>query len=159
MNFLIFRDFSELILRFLMIKTIKIKAKKGFIFARDPRGCNVARKATWQRHAGPHGAYAAQCDVHIYIYRNYMGYSTYKHSVFRITQTFLIFTHYIPDAFSKFLPCETKFHIVFKMQGTWLNKTHRIEGASIKMRGSCGLAVHRSSIKHMCFKGVIRTRI
>ena len=59
MNFLIFRDFfgfSELILQFLMIKTIKIKAKMGFIFVSDPRGCDVARKATWQRHAGPRGA-------------------------------------------------------------------------------------------------------
>ena len=55
MNFLIFRDFpdfSELILRFLMIKIIKIKAKMGFIIVRDPSGCDVARKATWQRHAG-----------------------------------------------------------------------------------------------------------
>ena len=71
MNFLIFRDFfpnfSKLILRFLMIKTITIKAKMGFIFARDPRGCDVARKATWQRHAGPGGAYATQCDV-TYLY-------------------------------------------------------------------------------------------
>ena len=64
MNFLIFRDFlnfSKLILRFLMIKKIKRKEKMGFIFARDSRGCDVARKATWQRHAGPRGAYAARC--------------------------------------------------------------------------------------------------
>ena len=51
MNFLIFRDFFEFILDFKSIKTIKIKAKKGFIFARDPRGCDVACKATWQSHA------------------------------------------------------------------------------------------------------------
>ena len=25
----------------------------------------MTRKATWQRHAGPRGAYAAQCDVYI----------------------------------------------------------------------------------------------
>ena len=25
----------------------------GYFIARDPRGCNVARKATWQRHASP----------------------------------------------------------------------------------------------------------
>ena len=63
MNFLIFRislDFFELILQFLMIKIIKIKAKIGFIFAQDPRACDVARKATRQSHADPrerlHGA-------------------------------------------------------------------------------------------------------
>ena len=27
--------------------------KRGTIFVRDPRGCDVARKATWQRHAVP----------------------------------------------------------------------------------------------------------
>ena len=41
-----------------MIKTIKIKAKMAFIFVRDPRGCDMTRKATWQRHA-------ARCDVYI----------------------------------------------------------------------------------------------
>ena len=89
-------DFSELILQFLMIKKIKIKAKIGFIFAWDHVD------ATW--HARPRGsatrAHEARCDVHIYIYRNYMGYSTYKHSVFGITLTLLIVTHYIPNAFS-----------------------------------------------------------
>ena len=87
MNFLIFRDFSgffEFIFDFLMIKTIKKRGKTGYIFARDPLGCEVALRATWQRHAGPCGAYAARCDVHIYNYRNYMGYSTYKHSIFGI---------------------------------------------------------------------------
>ena len=48
-----------------MIQTIKIKAKMGFIFVRDPRGCDVARKAMWQRHTGPRGTYAALCDVYI----------------------------------------------------------------------------------------------
>ena len=31
---------------------IKKRGKKGFIFARDPRGCDVAHKAMWQSHAG-----------------------------------------------------------------------------------------------------------
>ena len=31
-------------------KKIKIKIKK---WARGPRGCDVARKATWQRHVDP----------------------------------------------------------------------------------------------------------
>ena len=42
--------------RFLIIKINK-KLKKG---ARDPRGCDVARKATWQRHADPRSAYVAR---------------------------------------------------------------------------------------------------
>ena len=42
--------------RFLIIKINK-KIKKG---ARDPRGCDVARKATWQRHADLRSAYVAR---------------------------------------------------------------------------------------------------
>ena len=45
---MIFLNFSELILRFLMIKTIKIKAKKGFIL------CGTHVDATW--HSGPRGS-------------------------------------------------------------------------------------------------------
>ena len=52
MNFLIFSDFSGFIFDLNILKTIK-NIKKGFNFARDPRGCNVACKATWQSHAGP----------------------------------------------------------------------------------------------------------
>ena len=67
-----------------MIKTIKIKAKRVLFLRR------THVDATW--HSGPHGsatrAHAAPtrrgCDVHIYIYRKYKGYSTYKHSVFEI---------------------------------------------------------------------------
>ena len=29
--------------------------------ARDPRGCDMARKATWQSHASPRGARVAPC--------------------------------------------------------------------------------------------------
>ena len=47
MNFLIFRDFSEFIFDFFTIKTIKKKRKEGGIFAQDPRGCDVALRATW----------------------------------------------------------------------------------------------------------------
>ena len=34
-------------------------AKKGVNIRAGPRGCDVALKATWQRHAGPRGAYMA----------------------------------------------------------------------------------------------------
>ena len=57
-EFSIFRDFSRIFktvflfyFRFLIIKK-KIK-KRG---ARGPRGCDVARKATWQRHVDPRSA-------------------------------------------------------------------------------------------------------
>ena len=54
-----------------MIKKIKKWAKMGFIFARDPRGCYVACKATWQSQADPRerlrGAEVTR-DMHIYIY-------------------------------------------------------------------------------------------
>ena len=53
MNFLIFKDFSKFIFDLNLLKTIKKRLKGGFIFARDPRGCDVARKATWQSHADP----------------------------------------------------------------------------------------------------------
>ena len=59
-----------------MLKTIYKMTKMGFIFAREPRECDVARKATWQRHASPRGASAVRCDVCIiYIYRKYNVYS------------------------------------------------------------------------------------
>ena len=78
MNFLIFRDFSGFFLnyfRFLMIKSELKRLKRGYIFTRDPRGCDVALRATWQRHAGPreclHGAEVTR-DI-IYIYSYYIG--------------------------------------------------------------------------------------
>ena len=49
-NFLTFRDFSELILRFLMIKTIKIKAKMG-LFLRGTRA--RPRGSAMRAHAVP----------------------------------------------------------------------------------------------------------
>ena len=42
------------------LKTLKINIKKLKKGARDPRGCDVARKATWQRHADPRSAYVAR---------------------------------------------------------------------------------------------------
>ena len=56
MNFLIFRDFSRIFRIYFRFKSFKIilkRIKRGFIFARDPRGCDVACKAMWQSHAGP----------------------------------------------------------------------------------------------------------
>ena len=39
--------------------------KRILFFVRVPRGCDVALRATWQRHADPRGAYAA---LHIFYY-------------------------------------------------------------------------------------------
>ena len=66
-----FQFFSKFILRVLMLKIIFNKKKRGYICARDPLGCDMARKATWQSHAGPR---ERLCGVqvtrgtHIYIY-------------------------------------------------------------------------------------------
>ena len=71
MNFLIlgnFLDFFWIYFRFLSIKNNFKKAKKGVYFR---RGCDVARKATWQSHADPRerlrGAKVTRV-MHIYIY-------------------------------------------------------------------------------------------
>ena len=65
MIFTTFRDFSEFFLIFndfiFYLNRFKINKNKKKIFcARDPRGCDVARKATWQRHADPRSAYVAR---------------------------------------------------------------------------------------------------
>ena len=63
MTFLIFRDFFWIFFEFILIFNVKNKfkiGKKGGIIRAGPRGCDVALRATWQRHAGPRGAYAAR---------------------------------------------------------------------------------------------------
>ena len=56
MIFTIFRDFSDFIFD---LKRLKINKKwqKVVYFRAGPRGCDVALRATWQRHAGPRGIY------------------------------------------------------------------------------------------------------
>ena len=67
MIFTTFRDFSEFFLIFNDFIFYLNRFKKIYIYiyiyifcARDPRGCDVARKATWQRHADPRSAYVAR---------------------------------------------------------------------------------------------------
>ena len=54
---------------FKSIKTIKNK-QKGLLITRGPRGCDVARKATWQSHADPRerlrGAEVTRVCIYIY---------------------------------------------------------------------------------------------
>ena len=69
MIFTIFRDFSGFFQFYFRFKTFKINKndKKRLFFARVPCECDVALRATWQRHAGPRGAYAAYLFIYIYI--------------------------------------------------------------------------------------------
>ena len=77
MSFTIFRNFLEFLWIYLsiffifkLIKTIKNEAKKGLFISRDPRVCDVARKAMWQSHAAPRECLrgAKVIRVRIYIY-------------------------------------------------------------------------------------------
>ena len=74
MIFTTFRDFSEFFLTFndfiFYLNRFKINKnnKKKYLFcARGPRGCDVARKATWQRHADPRSAYVARIYTVLFI--------------------------------------------------------------------------------------------
>ena len=51
--FLYFSEFSMILFSIFNNKKINKKIKK---WARGPRGCDVARKATWQRHVDPRSA-------------------------------------------------------------------------------------------------------
>ena len=70
-EFSIFRDFFWIFSEFISILNNKneLKNDKSFLFfARVPHGCDVALRATWQRHAGPRGAYAAYRYIYHYLY-------------------------------------------------------------------------------------------
>ena len=73
-----FRDFLRIFLKLLLIFKWLQQLKK------EEKGATWMRRGTQGYMAAPRGTYAARCDMHIYIYRNYKGYSTYKHSVFGI---------------------------------------------------------------------------
>ena len=87
MNFLflgIFLDFSEFISIFNNKNELK-NSKKWINSVRVPGRCNVALRATWQRHLGPRGAYAA----YTYIYNLYSLYMGIQPSVYQTgIQTF-----------------------------------------------------------------------
>ena len=82
MIFTIFRDFSgffRFYFRFKTFKIIKKMIKRGMIFARVPRGCDVARKATWQRLRG------AEVTRGQYLYLSYIVYNIYRSPDYRET--------------------------------------------------------------------------
>ena len=64
----IFSVFFRIFLIFIFyLKPFLKKIKKNvLVCARDPRGCDVALRATWQRHADPRSAYVARL-IYIYI--------------------------------------------------------------------------------------------
>ena len=75
MNFLNFRDFSKIFriyFRFKSLKIIKKRIKRGYIFVRDPRECDMACKATWQSHVDPRervrGTELTRGFIYIYSY-------------------------------------------------------------------------------------------
>ena len=63
----IFLDFYDFIF---YLKRIKIN-KKSVNRARVPRGCDVARKATWQSHVDSRSAYVAHYFYILFIYYIY----------------------------------------------------------------------------------------
>ena len=69
-DFYNFRDFFYIFPDFLIfifyLKPFLKKIKNVLVCARDPLGCDVALRATWQRHADPRSAYVARL-IYIYI--------------------------------------------------------------------------------------------
>ena len=102
----------------------KKKSKKGLLIARVPRGCDVARKATWQSHAGPRSAYMAYTYIFIY-YHKYNGFSAFL--IGEGYSTHIIVGPYKPDDLFYPFPCGTNPHDVLNTQVTWLDEERRIK--------------------------------
>ena len=108
MNFLIFRDFYEFIFDFSKnLKRLK-KGKKGLFFTRVSRGCDVARKATWQSHAAP-----TWRDIYIYLLIWFMIYSLPL--IGRELLPPITAAPYKPVGFPKFTLCGTNLLISCKI--------------------------------------------
>ena len=127
--------------------------KRILFFARVPRGCDVALRATWQRHAGPRGAYAA-----LYIFFIIIIITIYSIKFFSLPyigrgfRTLLIVGSYKPDDLLYSFPCGTNPHESYLMQVTWRKERRRIgRGAE---RGASIVCAQGSSdhIIGTCFK-------
>ena len=147
-------EFSEFIFDLNLLKTIKNRLKRGYIFARDPHGCDVARKATWQSHTDPReclrGTEVTR-GMHIYIYSNIRVIVYISIPIIGITLTLYIGVPYIPDESLLFLPYGTKFHSSILFQATWIkreasDRTHADHRAL--MQWTRGPPDHRST--HVC---------
>ena len=87
---------------------------------RVPRGCDVARNATWQSHASPREHLrGAEVTRGQYLYLPYIVYNIYRSPDYRETKLLTIITAspYIPENFILFLPCGTKSHTVYLSAG------------------------------------------
>ena len=79
MNFLIFLGFFWIFLNlffiFKVLKKLYKRQKRGFIFTRVPRGCDVACKAMWQSHVNPrkHLRGVEVTRVYIFIFTRNIG--------------------------------------------------------------------------------------
>ena len=81
---------------------------------------HVARKATWQSHAGPrertHGTEVTRGQ---YLYLSYIIYIIYRSPDYREKNLLTLITasRYIPENFILFLPCGTKSHTIYFSAG------------------------------------------
>ena len=72
----------------------------GYVFAGDPRGCDVALRATWQSHADPRERLRGADVTCIFIFtRNYrvIVHISIRYFGFKLTRIFN--ASYIPDMF------------------------------------------------------------
>ena len=109
----------------------------------------MALRATWQRHAGPRDAYAAQCDGGIiHIYRKYMVYRTYKSFDYRkIISIPLISSHIInPPPYFNLIRVGLSSTEFLNVQVMWLKARRWI---TIEARRSSAPVVHRIPITHV----------
>ena len=111
------------------------KMQKAVNIRAGPRGCDVALRATWQRHAGPRGAYAGYTyTYYLFIYYIYKGSSAFP--IWEGLLIILIVGSYKLDDLCYFSPCGTNPHESYLMQVTWRKEKRRIgrgaeHGASI----------------------------
>ena len=123
--------------------------KMFLFFARVPRGCDVALKATWQRHAGPRGAYATLCIYLIHtIYKwvfslAYMG---------RGIRPFNLSGLINPTDSTNVFRVGLSLTQLFLFQATWLAEEHWIKIAMQTARRCGGHEVHPIFDQCMCYK-------
>ena len=106
---------------FKLFKTIK-NMKKGCIFRASRRGCDVARKATWQSHTDSLKCLRGTDVTYTYLTYYIDDYSTYKHPYigFKLTVTSVLpFKCTILFIFLRVGLCSL-FYFYFRLRGvTW----------------------------------------
>ena len=117
----------------------------------------MARKATWQSHAGPTRAPAWHGGDTwlLFIFIIYRIYNIYRSSDYRKTNLLTLITAspFKPRVSPLFLPCGTMFHTFCskcKLRGSTLGVGSNVHWKSA--RRSRGCADHRSLIAHVSLK-------